>query len=318
MPETPNLSAPMPETLAGPEHWGRALGREHLDQILLNAAVSAGARVWQPWTAIALRRDRGRHLCQIASDGKREELAGRIVVLAHGSWERGPLKTEAPPHRRSDLLGFKAHFKGSALPNDLMPMLVFPGGYAGMVTTDGGRVTLSCCVRRDRLRISRERGFGLTAAEAVLQHIMASCLSVREVLAPARLDGPWLAAGPIRPGIRRQAEDGLFFVGNIAGEPHPIIAEGISMAMQSAWLLCRRLVTIGPDATRGSAGVEVRRVYTAEWRSAFAQRLYASMVFAKFLMRPSAGAVIVPLVRRFPGLLTFGARLAGKAEALPV
>jgi flavin-dependent dehydrogenase len=311
------LSSPMPETTVGAERWGRALGREHLDKMLLDAAVSAGASLWQPWTATGLSREGDRHLCRIARDGESHEIAGRIVILAHGSWERGPLPAEVPAHRPSDLLGFKAHFKNSALPDDLMPMLVFPGGYAGMVTTDGGRVTLSCCVRRDQMRTSRERAPGRPAAEAVLQHIEASCRGVREVLAPASLDGPWLSAGPIRPGIRRRAADGLFFAGNIAGEAHPIIAEGISMAMQSAWLLCRRLVAAGPNAAAGNASAEIGRAYAGEWRHAFARRLYASMVFAKFLMRPRAGAVVVPFVRRFPGLLTFGARLAGKAQVLP-
>src|SRR5947209_1903400 len=34
--------------------FGRALGREHLDTMLLDAAERAGATRWQPWSAVAL------------------------------------------------------------------------------------------------------------------------------------------------------------------------------------------------------------------------------------------------------------------------
>ena len=39
-----------------------------------------------------------------------------------------------PDARDSDLIGFKARFEASRLPADLMPLLLFPGGYGGMVS----------------------------------------------------------------------------------------------------------------------------------------------------------------------------------------
>src|SRR5262249_8234072 len=85
--------------------------------------------------------------------GRAEELQAPIVVAAHGSWEAGTLPTQIsrPAPAPADLLGFKAHFTGSDLPPGLMPLLAFPGGYGGMVHTDGGRVSLSLCIRRDCL-----------------------------------------------------------------------------------------------------------------------------------------------------------------------
>src|SRR5439155_15437649 len=137
------------------------------------------------------------------------ELQAPIVIAAHGSWEVGPLPTQ-PTRRRpkaADLFGFKAHFRGAGLPDDLMPLLAFPGGYGGMVTCDDGRVSLSCCVRRDRLTGIREPGE--EAGEAVLRHIRASCRGVDEALTGATRDGTWLAAGPIRPGIRVRPADSV-------------------------------------------------------------------------------------------------------------
>ena len=38
-----------------------------------------------------------------------------------------------------------------------MPLLAFPGGYGGLVMSDGGLLSLSCCIRRDVLAQVRER-----------------------------------------------------------------------------------------------------------------------------------------------------------------
>jgi flavin-dependent dehydrogenase len=128
------LAAPLPQLTGLSDGWGRALGREHLDLLLLNAAAHAGARIWQPWSAIELRRSEAGYVCNIASKGGRtKELFARIVIVAHGSWGHSLLPWLKPKaHEHSDLLAFKAHFRDCDLPTNLMPLLVFPGGYGGM------------------------------------------------------------------------------------------------------------------------------------------------------------------------------------------
>jgi flavin-dependent dehydrogenase len=139
---------------------------------------------------------------------------------------------------------------------------------------------------------------------------------VRDTLEGARSDGAILSAGPIRPGIRARYADGIFFVGNIAGEAHPIVAEGISMAMQSAWLLCRRLIAQPAAAPRALAGIG--QAYAADWDAAFALRLRAAALFANVATRPGPPALLLLLLllllKRFPDILTFGAHLTGKAK----
>jgi len=308
------LAAPLPSPTALSHRWGRALGREHLDLLLLEAAVRAGARVWQPWSAIELRRNEtGHYVCNIASrQGGTKELIARIAIAAHGSWGRSVFSWLAPKAERySDLIAFKAHFSDCDLPTDLMPLLVFPGGYGGMVHSDSGRVSLSCCIRTDELTRCRQLWPSQHAGNSVVQHIQNSCLGVCQSLRHATLDGVWLSAGPIRPGIRTGFSKGLFLVGNIAGEAQPLIAEGISMAMQGAQLLARRLIDqqndMTPDAIH-SLGVK----YAAEWKEFFDMRVRASATFAYLAMRPKVVAMALPVIARIPGILTFGARLSGK------
>jgi hypothetical protein len=195
--------------------------------LLLDQARQAGAHVLQPWSVEGLKEAGAGFCCRARcrDSGAPLDLHGSIVVAAHGSWEPGTLPTQRrrQPPRPGDLLGFKAHFLNDQLPPGLMPLLSFPGGYGGMVHTDGGRVSLSCCVRHDRLTALRA-GMDGDAGDAVLEHLCRSCRGAREALAGATRDGPWLAAGPIRPGIRLQGRPGIFPVGNAAGEAHPVVA----------------------------------------------------------------------------------------------
>jgi flavin-dependent dehydrogenase len=310
------LTAALPLPNGPGREWGRALGREHLDTLLLDCAARAGAQIWQPWQAATLALEGDRYHCcaEQCISKSTDSITSPIVVAAHGSWDVGKLPTQ--PRRvaahPADLLGFKAHLVNCDLPAGLMPLLAFPGGYGGMVHSDSGRVSLSCCIRRDRLQ-QFQREDGGAAGAAVLGHITDSCLGVRRALAGARLQGGWLATGPIRPGIRVRPHQGLFLVGNAAGEAHPVVAEGISMAMQAGWILAQRLLAWRKQGGRTTALNAFGTAYAQAWRASFAPRLTAASILAHWAMRPTAVATTVPLLTRFPSLLTLAARLTGKA-----
>ncbi|MDX8440010.1 NAD(P)/FAD-dependent oxidoreductase [Mesorhizobium australafricanum] len=322
------VEASMPGVTSRPaagDGFGRALGRDILDSLLLDAARSAGAEVFQPCRAVAIERDGACQAVRIqtGAGNSRDEtkiLRAPVIIAAHGSWEPGelPSQLEKKSHP-SDLLGFKAHFTGSTLPPDLMPLLTFPGGYGGMVLADHGRLSISCCIRRDvlaRLRAShaREHGGRVSAAETIEHHLRTTCRGARDALEQARLEGPWLAAGPIRPGIRASYERDIFRVGNVAGESHPIIAEGISMALQSGWLLALELGA----ATGGQTGREAAgRRYQAAWRGLFSTRVLAAEAIARIALGHGGAAMMRTVVRNFPQALTLGARLSGKTRAVP-
>lgn len=303
------LDAAMP---AHAGSWGRAIGRETLDAALLEQAARAGAEVLQPWAATAARIAAG-GVRVVARSGEAErELAAPLVVAAHGSWEHGPLPTQSAraPRRPGDLLAFKARFVGARLAQGLMPLVLFPGGYGGMVESDGGHVSFSCCIRRDLLGRLRESRPGAAAGETALAHAMASCRGLREALAGAWREGPWLAAGPIRPGIRVRSPERFFAVGNAAGEAHPLVAEGIGMAIQSAWLLAEAL----GDARGAHDPARLRaaaREYERRWRVHFAARVRASRFLA--LATGTALRACTALVAAAPELLAWGARWSGKA-----
>src|SRR5262249_47562796 len=108
-------------------------------------------------------------------------------------------------------------------------------------------------------------------------------------------------------GIRLRSTDRVLRVGNAAGEAHPVVAEGISMALQGAWLLAERLT-----APRRRPLSAIAADYAYAWRRAFRPRLLASTAVAHLAMHPAVVARAVPIIRRLPALLTWGARLSGK------
>ena len=322
---------------AHPTHrWGRALGREHLDTLLLKRAADCGATVWQPWSVRALRRDSNQHECELkALDSDREAtLSATLLIDAHGSWEplpngaatrqaaswRAP-DTQEPaqraPTKGSDLFAFKGNFTGSELDADLLPVLAFAGGYGGMVQARDGELTLACCIRRDALQAIRAKAPGQRAAHAVQRHLQDSCRGVRQALRGARQHNSWLSVGPIRPGVRQAAVGGgRFAIGNAAGEAHPILGEGISMAIQSAWLLCDALIG-SPEALPAEGQDErVAAAYRLAWQRSFAGRIRTAAAFSHLAMRTTAASALLPVLRRWPRLLGLGARVGGKVTCV--
>ena len=303
---------------------GRAVGRERLDTVLLRRAAALGAEVFQPCVLSQFAAPDSGYQCLVVDKDTRQSrtLGARLVIAAHGSWEPGPMPTQhlRRAARASDLFAFKARFCDSALPRDLMPLLAFPGGYGGMVHADGGRVSLSCCIRRDMLAQCRRQWPRAKAGEAVLAHIVSSCSGAALALSAARRDGTWLSSGPLQTGIRTFGHDGIFAVGNAAAEAHPIVAEGISMAVQSAVLLCERLVArpalLGDLCQARRDADALRADYERAWRRNFARRLHVAALFAHLFMRPASTRVASALLGRLPQLLTAGARWSGKADAL--
>jgi flavin-dependent dehydrogenase len=329
------ISAPLPAASGHRFPWGRALGRAQLDSLLLARARELGVTVWQPFTAQALSGRPGAYRCELRparADGKSGAecdasitLGAAVAIAANGSWQTLPAE-RASTHtgtRGRDLLAFKANFIGSQLEAGLLPVLAFDGGYGGMVLADGGVMTLACCIRRGVLQDARRATPGLRAGEVLQTYLQQQCQGVAEALRGAQRAGEWLAVGPIRPGLAAEpasAAPAAFRIGNAAGEAHPLVGEGISMALQSAWLLSA-LLTGCPEAREpGHAALQAHSMlharYAARWRRQFLGRLRFAACLAQLAMRPVAARGLLPLLRRAPGLLTQGARWSGKIRGV--
>ncbi len=314
------VMADLPAAAGDKWRWGRALARETLDTLLTDQARSAGAVVLQPWRVTSIQGGPGDWRCEVrcVDSGRTLPLRARVAIDAHGSWEGPPsgLAVQQIPRRGSDLMAFKANFRHATLEDGLLLVLSFNGGYGGMVQAGNGLTTVACCIRRDQLALGRNAAPATSAGDAVQALLMRQCAGVRTALQGASREGPWLAAGPLAPGIRIRGNDTLFRIGNAAGEAHPIIGEGISMALQSAWLLCGHLLSPGHTALTWNPAWqrEVALRYNADWRRHFTPRLRLAAVFAHVAMRPALAMPLTALVQAWPGLLKLGAAWSGKTR----
>lgn len=316
------IIAKFPACSTGRYQYGRALGRDVFDSLLLEQARSLGVRVMQPAKVRAVMGEVGQFECDIEERFRASgKVTAAIIVDAHGSWEMGPSfnlrhsdnrdVTRVPQHA-ADLFAFKARFQGATLAPQLLSVFALKGGYGGIVVADGS-TTLACCIRRDALRACRAKT-DTPAGIAVEALLRDSCLGIREGLRGAERCGSWISVGPLRPGIRLVAQSGVFRVGNSAGETHPLIGEGITMALQSAKLLATILIQEPVAVLDADRALILHRRYAQAWTLNFAPRLQLASAYAHIAMRPSFALPMAAVLRHWPALLTHGARFAGKAR----
>jgi menaquinone-9 beta-reductase len=316
------LTADLPRFEDDLHPWGRAIGRESLDTLLLQRAAECGAHVWQPWSVkrVLFDRERGRKMLHLArrTPNENARLSAPLVIDAHGSWDPDPF-AQKPGTRfagPSALFGFKTTYANARLAAGVLPVLAFPGGYGGLVVGERQRTTFAFCMRHDALRRCRQKFPGLSAARAAGMQVALHCAGVRDCLESAHQIAPWLTVGPLQPGCRTPWRNGdrVFAVGNAAGEAHPILGEGISLAIQSAWLLCSLLIERPQLRSDMAIENEVAKDYCAQWRRSFATRFRVAALFAHTAMNGPTRSALLWMVRICPPLLTTGARLGAKAR----
>jgi hypothetical protein len=82
--------------------------------------------------------------------------------------------------------------------------------------------------------------------------------------------------------------------------------------MQSAWILTQSL--LNKPSLNPHDLAKIGQNYAKKWRAQFATRIRAASVFQQLTTNPRFVSMIVPIVERYPGLLTYAARLGGKVK----
>ena len=210
---------------------------------LLRRAREAGRGArYQPWAsrhrrrapamACSMRRSRRSRAGESARRRRGRRRARLVGAAAVGA--RGAPRARAP----GDLFAFKANFCAPPSSPACCRCSRSTAATAGWCSATAAALTIACCVRDDRLQAARA-----DAARARGPARSRRCCGARApacgARSPVRARGRHGSrAGRFGPGPRGMwSERGGFRVGNAAGEAHPIFGEGISMAMQSAFVL---------------------------------------------------------------------------------
>ncbi len=210
---------------------GMGLSRRLLDEALLANARNCGAEVLRGKRAEHLRRSEDGWVVLLGSG---EEIRGSSAFVATGKhdlrgWRR-------PEGKQNDLVAFKMYFRlRQEMVNVLagqVELVLFPGGYAGLLGLSGGVMNLCLLVRRT---VFRELGADWTK---LLKHICCSSRYFARYLEGAEelLEKP-LAISAIPYGyVRANAAGGVWRLGDQAAVVPSFSGDGISMALHSAQL----------------------------------------------------------------------------------
>ena len=150
------VRAPLPAAPDARHPWGRALGRQAFDLLLLERARELAVHIWQPWSLQSVTGSAGGFECRIESRSMPDpgSIRAPVLIMANGSWEADPTQNRRAVKRPVDLLAFKANFSGSRLSPGVLPVLAFEGGYGGVVIAEAGHLTFAGCIRRAALKPS--------------------------------------------------------------------------------------------------------------------------------------------------------------------
>lgn len=237
---------------------GFGLSRHLLDSTLAQLAEAAGVTVLEGCKVQAVSGTIGNRLVQ-TTEG---DFSAFWVV---GSWGRRSILYKQAPQKRNHV-GVKWHLSGP-LPNDLIALHTFSGGYAGMSRIEND---LSCfCYLVDARRLKSAGSIAQLETE-----IKRENPHLAQMLAPMQTvwDEPQ-SISQVTFLPKSRLHEGVLLLGDAAGSIAPLAGNGMSMALHAAWLLHQCWEKRGRSA---SAFLELAAEYDQQWRKHFQLRTAVS------------------------------------------
>ena len=246
------------------EARGLCIPRRELDQVLVEAARTAGAAVAERTAVEALVHEDGGVGGAVLRDasGARRIVRARMTIGADGLRSVTARAIGARSQHAPRRVAFVAHLDGMGGEPGLAEMFVGPARYAGFNPLPNARMNVALVVPAAAAREARgdaERFFlaGLRRFPA-LAHRLDGARVVRQVL----------ATGPFAARSRSVVADGIALVGDAADFFDPFTGEGVCSALRGAELLAP--VVSGALADRGPVAASRLAPYRSARRRAFA------------------------------------------------
>jgi flavin-dependent dehydrogenase len=206
-----------------------ALSRSVLDEELLKRAEERGCRVMRGVAIEKLTRHGDAWCARAGDDGVFR--AGHLFLASGKHDLRG---WGRPAGAQNDLIGFKMHWRLAAKQAEALAggieLIVFPGGYGGMVTVEDDSANLSLVVRREIFQSMH--GWG-----DLLSHMRSASRLLDQRLrgAKPKWERPF-AISSIPYGYLSHAADGCWRVGDQAAVIPSFTGDGMAIALHSAAL----------------------------------------------------------------------------------
>lgn len=246
---------------------GAAIVRRALDQLLLEAAIDAGARfepgvvVRDPVIMAGGERVQG---VRVTAGGSEHDLRAALTIAAEGRHSRlaftlGLAKYATRPRRWA----FGTYYTDVEGLTTCGEMHIRSGGYVGVAPLPDGLTNV--CVVCELGSTWRAES---TEADRITQRAITSDVALCERFASARRAAPVTVLGPLAVEARAAGVPGLLLAGDAAGFIDPMTGDGLRFAIRGAELAAEyalRELETGRAMHRELAAAR-RREFAGKWR----------------------------------------------------
>ncbi len=282
---------------------GCSIRRRELDQVLLEAASRAGARVEFGARVRGPITERGRDGCRVTgvetqAAGGRSHRQARVVIAADGrrstlALALGLIRHPSRPRRWA----IGAYFENVSGLTDLGEMHVRRDHYIGVAPIPGG-LTNACLVVPEAL--ARTHG-----VDRALERALGADDQLADRFTHARRVTPVAVLGPLAVDADAAGVEGLLLAGDAGGFVDPITGDGLRLAMTSAELAAAAAL----ESLNGVAGAHTRLARRRRRQIGF--KILANRGLRAMVDRPVAVAALAALARVWPAALAPLANYAG-------
>lgn len=263
---------------------GFGVSRYQLEANLVTLARAAGVEIREHCKVLEVGGSAGDFMLRT----DQEEFKTNWVA---GAWGRRSVLYKQVPQNRN-YVGVKWHLTGP-LPNDLIALHNFSGGYAGMSRIEDGKSCFCYLVDSRRLKAAG------TIAQ-LEQQMRVENPKLDRMLAP--MTPVWeepLSIAQLSFLPKSRLHEGVLLLGDAAGSIAPLAGNGMSMALHAAWLLHQAWEKEGRSFVAADA---VYRQYDAAWRKQFALRTSVSYRIQNIFGKVAPATALFRLVGTIPPL----------------
>ena len=288
-----NLS--VPSQWFGTNSGALGLSRAEMDQRLLERAKSVGVSVLEDAhvSDVIMDGDRVRGVRLKTADETTEHYA-QITIDATGrsralvrrfQFQNGAGRTP----QRSRFIAFKAHLENARVADGACEIYVYPGGYGGLSSVEGGLSNL-CFIASAK----DVRRCGSNPETVVRQTVMKNARAAY-TLAHANARTEWLSVSMEKSGRRILVPTfGLLTIGDAASFIDPFTGSGMLMALESGEVAAQAIIEHREHLGLENSFEELAREYRSRYARRFNSRLRVSglLQHAAFVPRLAETAIL--------------------------
>lgn len=271
--------------------WG--LSRSTLDTHLRDAARENGVQIRQPARCESIEPGHPpKVIIRDLQNNRRQIHQPTHILLADGKSALMPPR----PIQTSDF-GIKAHFVNVDAPADTIELFSVDGHYGGVAPIEDKRWNAAFSIPLARLQSTAGN------LDQLFNRVIRENVELRRQFSSAHRVSDWLTAPLPRFAVGNHWPTGIIPLGNAAAALEPIGGEGMGLALRSAELAVRALLS-------GSFSPAVLRAdYKRLWRI----RRPACRAAARILSSPRFAAPTVELLSHNKSLAHLALRCIGKS-----